>query len=280
MNAKSIQTLGFLSLLMLTTGCGNWKTGTTANPAATSNVTTNTVNPTNHVNTNQIAPTNQVANQVATTTNTANSPSIPSTATSSLVASLKVGDVTSIDVLVNKQHPLPDGYKPSDLVVPDVPFLYTGNNENHMMRQEAAAALKKLFDGAKKDGIYLDGVSAFRSYDTQKWLFDSYVKSQGEEKAKQFSALPGQSEHQTGLAIDVSGSTGQCAAEDCFAATPEAKWLAAHAEEYGFIIRYPLGKEAITGYSYEPWHIRYLGVDVAMKIYSQHETYEEFLKNG
>lgn len=91
-----------------------------------------------------------------------------------------------------------------------------------------------------------------------------------------YSAVPGHSEHQTGLAIDVSGSDGKCAASDCFAGTPEADWIAQHAPEYGFIIRYPEGKEAITGYKYEPWHIRYVGVDIAKDIAAQNLTLEEY----
>ena len=91
-----------------------------------------------------------------------------------------------------------------------------------------------------------------------------------------YSAVPGHSEHETGLAIDVSGSDGKCAATDCFGDTMEAKWLAEHAAEYGFIIRYPKGKESITGYKYEPWHLRYVGVQIASEIAEQASTLEEY----
>lgn len=183
----------------------------------------------------------------------------------------------SVTVLVNKHFVLPKDYKPSDLVYPNVPFLFKEKNEKRKMRNEAAKALENLFAGAKKDGIYLAGVSAYRSYSTQKLLFDLYVRLYGEKKARTFVAVPGASEHQTGLAIDVSGIDGKCAAQDCFAGSKEAKWLAQHAAEYGFIIRYPKGKESITGYQYEPWHIRYVGTKIAKEIARKGITLEEYL---
>ncbi|MFF2481194.1 D-alanyl-D-alanine carboxypeptidase family protein [Paenibacillus sp. NPDC058071] len=182
----------------------------------------------------------------------------------------------SIAVLVNKQNMLPDDYKPSDLVYPDVPFLFKDKIDKRKMRSEAAGALEEMFDGAKADGIRLAGVSAYRSHTTQKSLFDGYVKKDGLEKAMTYSAYPGTSEHETGLAIDVSGSDGKCAATDCFAGTPEAEWLAGHAAEYGFIIRYPQGQESITGYKYEPWHLRYVGKEIASDIASRGITLEEY----
>jgi zinc D-Ala-D-Ala carboxypeptidase len=188
-------------------------------------------------------------------------------------------DPNGIDVLVNKTHPLPDHFQPKDLVVPNIPFLYKEQDGNHRMRKVAADALEALVAGAKKDGITIVGVSAYRSYDLQKSLYDYYVQTQGQQTADQYSAKPGTSEHETGLAIDVAGSNGQCAVEDCFANTPEAKWLAEHAAEYGFIIRYPKGKEAITGYHYEPWHIRYVGKEVASVIAKKGWTLEEFYAN-
>jgi D-alanyl-D-alanine carboxypeptidase len=187
-----------------------------------------------------------------------------------------VANPESIDVLVNKQHSLPSSFEPKDLVYPDVPFTFKEKIEKREMRREAAEALEKLFAGAKKDGIYLAGVSGYRSYATQKALFDRYVKQDGEEKAKTYSAVPGTSEHETGLAIDVSGSDGKCAAQDCFAGTKEAVWLEKHAPEYGFIIRYPKGKESITGYQYEPWHIRYVGTKIAREIADKGITLEEY----
>ncbi|MCK9857928.1 D-alanyl-D-alanine carboxypeptidase family protein [Paenibacillus sp. ATY16] len=187
-----------------------------------------------------------------------------------------VAQPASIAVLVDKQYKLPDNYEPKDLVYPDVRFTFSEKIEKRKMRKEAAGALEELFAGAEKDGIHLAGVSAYRSQETQKKLFNNYVARDGLEKAKTYSAFPGTSEHQTGLAIDVSGSDGKCAATDCFGGTPEAEWLADHAPEYGFIIRYPEGKDAITGYKYEPWHLRYVGKELAKEIDDKGLTLEEY----
>jgi zinc D-Ala-D-Ala carboxypeptidase len=185
-----------------------------------------------------------------------------------------------IAVLVNKSNKLPEGYKPEHLVYPDVKFIFNEKIEKRMMRKDAADALKDLFEAAEEDGIELAGVSAYRSHERQKQLFESYVRRDGDAKARTYSAVPGTSEHETGLAIDVTGSDGKCAAEDCFAGTPEAKWIEDHAHEYGFIVRYPKGKKRITGYKYEPWHIRYVGVKTASDIYGKSITLEEYIGLG
>ncbi|MNI04955.1 D-alanyl-D-alanine carboxypeptidase [compost metagenome] len=185
-------------------------------------------------------------------------------------------DANSVAVLVNKEYALPEDHVPTDLVYPEVRFTFKEKIDKRMMRSEAAKALEQMFAGAEQDGIYLAGVSAYRSHSTQTALFNRYVAKDGEEKAKTYSAVPGHSEHETGLSIDVSGSDGKCAAEDCFGDTEEAKWLAEHAAEYGYIIRYPEGKESITGYKYEPWHIRYVGVEIAAYIADNNITLEEY----
>lgn len=185
----------------------------------------------------------------------------------------------SIDVVVNKKRFLPSSYIPK-LVEPNVPFTFKGKSEKRMMRPEAAQALESLFAGAKNDGITLYGVSAYRSYVTQKSIYEGNVKSQGEKEASQFSAKPGTSEHQTGLAIDVSDGDPKCLVEQCFASSKAAKWLEEHAAEYGYIIRYLKGKESITGYSYEPWHIRYVGKEVAAEIAKQGITLEEYFQDA
>lgn len=189
---------------------------------------------------------------------------------------LTAAEPDSITVMVNKQYKLPDNYKPADLVYPDVPFIFSEKIEKRMMRKEAAGALEDMFAGAKQDGVRLAGVSAYRSEATQTTLFNNYVARDGEEKARTYSAVPGHSEHQTGLSIDISGTDGKCAAESCFAGTEEAEWLAAHAAEYGFIIRYPEGKQAITGYMYEPWHVRYVGKEIAASVAARGITLEEY----
>lgn len=182
----------------------------------------------------------------------------------------------SIPVLVNKQNKLPEDYHPGDLIVPDIPFIFEEMSEKRKMRAEAASAIEKLFAGAERQGVALLGVSAYRSHEAQTSLFNYYVEQDGYEKAITYSAAPGTSEHETGLAIDVTGGDGKCAAEACFAGTEEALWLEEHAAEYGFIIRYPKGKEEITGYHYEPWHLRYVGKTIAKKIANRGITLEEY----
>ncbi|MDR7078880.1 D-alanyl-D-alanine carboxypeptidase [Neobacillus niacini] len=190
-----------------------------------------------------------------------------------------ISNPASIPVLVNKQNKLPDSYNPHDLVLTDIPFISGATNEKRHMRKESATAINQLFTGAKAQGISLLGVSAYRSHTTQTTLFNNYVSRDGFDKARTYSALPGTSEHETGLSIDVTGGNGKCAAEDCFGGTPEAHWLQAHAAEYGFIIRYPQGKERITGYQYEPWHLRYVGKEIALEIMSNRITLEEYFND-
>ncbi|MWV42423.1 D-alanyl-D-alanine carboxypeptidase family protein [Paenibacillus sp. HJL G12] len=190
-----------------------------------------------------------------------------------------VANPESTTVLVNKTYRLPAGYVPPDLVYPNVPFTFSEKIDKRKMRREAATALEKLFAGAKKDGVSLAGVSGYRSESRQTTLYNNYVKRDGVKAADTYSARPGHSEHQTGLTIDVAGSTGKCAAESCFAGTKEAKWLAKHVQEYGFIIRYPDGKDSITGYKYEPWHLRYVGTKIAQAVSSRSITLEQYFGN-
>lgn len=187
-----------------------------------------------------------------------------------------ITNAASTFALVNKLRNLPADYVPSDLVVPDVPFSFEGKSPKKQLRKEAAKALETLFDAAKKDGIKLKAVSGYRSYATQKSIFESNTAKKGEEVANRTSARPGQSEHQTGLAMDVSSASVGYALEESFGDTKEGKWLAKHAAEYGFIIRYMKGKEKITGYAYEPWHIRFVGEDAAKDIVKKKLTLEEY----
>lgn len=191
--------------------------------------------------------------------------------------SQEVSSPEVIPVLVNKTNKLPDDYHPSDLIYPDIPFTFKQKAEKRQMRADAGAAIEKLFAGAKKQGVNLLGVSAYRSHASQAALFKYYANQDGYEAARKYSAVPGTSEHETGLAIDVTGGDGKCAAEDCFEGTKEAIWLQDHAEEYGFIIRYPKGKDEITGYQYEPWHLRYVGKAIAKEIMSRGITLEEYV---
>ncbi|WP_075313398.1 M15 family metallopeptidase [Bacillus wiedmannii] len=182
----------------------------------------------------------------------------------------------SVQAVVNKEYGLPEDYMPEDLVVPNVPFSFSGTVEKSHLRKEAAEALEKLFLLAKQDGIQLNAVSGFRSYEYQKGLYANNVKKKGQEHTDRFSAKPGHSEHQTGLTMDVSSKNANNELELAFANTKEGKWLRDNAQRAGFIIRYPKGKENITGYAYEPWHIRYVG-DIAENIYKEKLTLEEYM---
>jgi len=189
-----------------------------------------------------------------------------------------VTNPASVHVLVNKKRNLPSDYIPEDLVVPDVPFSFSGDSPKKQMRKEAAAALEDLVAAAKQDGVTLKAVSGYRSYKTQQSLFDSYAKKDGIEAANRYSAHPGQSEHQTGLTMDISGASVNYQLTADLGKAKEGIWLAEHAAEYGFIIRYPEGKEDITGYTYEPWHIRYIGADAAEAVYESKLTFEQYFE--
>lgn len=177
-------------------------------------------------------------------------------------------------VLVNKTRNLPSDYVPNDIVSAKV----SGNNTK--MRKTAAAALEELFSGALKDGIKLFAASGYRSYDSQMSVFNNSVKRNGEEATRMSVAVPGQSEHQTGLAMDVSCASMNYDLLESFGETKEGKWLKEHAKDYGFIIRYQKEKVSITGYSYEPWHIRYVGKTAANFIMSNNITFEEYFNTA
>ncbi|HBU83151.1 MAG TPA: D-alanyl-D-alanine carboxypeptidase family protein [Paenibacillus sp.] len=187
-----------------------------------------------------------------------------------------VTNAQAMTVIVNKQRSLPEGYEPSDLVEPNVPFSFDGPHEKRHLRKEAAEALEKLFAGAKADGIELRAVSGYRSYERQVSIYNNNVKTKGQEYTDRVSSVPGHSEHQTGLAIDVSSPSVGNALEEVFGTSKEGQWLAEHAAEYGYIIRYPKGEDDITGYVYEPWHIRYVGTDLALDVVKSGLTLEEY----
>ncbi len=185
-------------------------------------------------------------------------------------------DPASIWVVVNKTRPLnPKNFTPANLMFPNVPLRVPGN-ESMRIRADVAPAIKELFDGATAAGHSLMFSSGFRSYNYQVSLYGGYVNSMGQASADTQSARPGYSEHQTGLAFDVCTRTG-CKLEQAFGATETGKWVAAHAHEYGFILRYPEGKTDVTGYTYEPWHLRYVGKDLSNEMHKQGiQTLEEF----
>jgi D-alanyl-D-alanine carboxypeptidase len=187
-------------------------------------------------------------------------------------------DPNSIWVVVNKIRPLqPEDYAPADLVIPNIPLRGSASNGEMHVRQVAATAVERMTADAKAQGINFMLASGYRSYSLQVSVYGSEVKSYGQAKADSESARPGFSEHQTGLAIDLEDAGRTCEVADCFANLPEGKWLAANAYKYGFLLRYPQDKQSVTGYRYEPWHIRYIGTDLSNEMHKDNiQTLEEF----
>ena len=172
-------------------------------------------------------------------------------------------------VLVNKYNVLPSGFKQYNLVNMDKEYT-VNDGKQYLLAGVAYNDYVKMYNAAKKDGLSMKVISAYRTEDYQRNLYNNKVRTTGKVNADNYSARPGSSEHQTGLAVDISSTKGT------FENTPEFRWLQKHAYEYGFILRYQKGKEWITGYSYEPWHYRYVGPDVAKVIYDEGITYEEY----
>lgn len=182
----------------------------------------------------------------------------------------------SITLLVNRDYTLTEDYVPEDLIVPDVRFTFSYYSDKKLMRQEAADALEELFAAGDAEGIHLYGVSAYRSYSRQYTIYATNLITRGIKHTNRYSAAPGASEHQTGLAIDVSSESAGYSLEEVFGTTKEGIWLAKNAHRFGFIIRYPKEKEEITGYAYEPWHIRYVGTELAAYLYESGLTLDEY----
>lgn len=166
-------------------------------------------------------------------------------------------------------------YQPSDLRLVSVPTLPGRGQDERSLRAVLMPDLEKLVAAARAAGVTLRVGSGYRSYATQASLFASYARRHGEAAASRFSSRPGHSEHQSGLAVDFAGADQTCWVDNCFEGTAAGKWLAAHAHEYGFILRYPKGKESITGYQYEPWHFRYVGRELAGALHQSGLTMEE-----
>lgn len=179
-------------------------------------------------------------------------------------------------ILVNKANPLPEDYEPADLVTINIPFAHTGNDNRNYMRRPAARALEVMFRDAAAAGTAPIGVSGYRSYKRQQEIYEGNLAVKGERHTSLYSARPGQSEHQTGLAMDISAPSVQSTLTAEVENTPEGQWLRANAHCYGFILRYPAGKEHITGYAYEPWHFRYVGRELAAFLKKEGLTLEEY----
>lgn len=182
-----------------------------------------------------------------------------------------IADPDNLLVLCNKYHQLPDGYEPSDLV--QISQTNSNGGKTLYLRAEAAAAFEQLCAGAAADGYTILGQSGYRSYSYQEQLYNNYVARDGQAAADTYSARPGFSEHQTGLAMDICNGTLSYTE---FGQTAEYEWAKEHLHEYGFVLHYLPGTEQITGYMTEEWHIRYVGVETATKIHELGITLDEY----
>ena len=182
---------------------------------------------------------------------------------------LDIDNPNSTAVVVNKQRPLvPVDYAPEDL----------SSVDGQLLRSETAEALRSMQQAAAADGVPLLAISGYRPYENQSDLFLGYTSQYGRDLADTISARPGYSEHQTGLAVDIAAPDGACSLQACFADTPAGAWAAENAHRFGFILRYPAESAAVTGYAYEPWHLRFVGTDLANAIHdSGISTLEEYL---
>jgi D-alanyl-D-alanine carboxypeptidase len=182
-------------------------------------------------------------------------------------------------MLLNKDHSVDEAYKAADLMSLDEAICCSDRPaETHFLRAEAAEAFAKMIAAAKADGFEIKATTAYRSYGYQNALYTNYVAKYGQTEADRFSARPGTSEHQSGLASDISAASVDWALTNKFGDTKEGKWIADHCAEYGFILRYPKDRsEERTGYIYEPWHVRYVTVPVATEIMNGGLVLEEYL---
>jgi LAS superfamily LD-carboxypeptidase LdcB len=179
--------------------------------------------------------------------------------------------------LVDKDHALPDDYVPPDLVTLDPKDSSPGSATVVQMRKEAADALHAMLEAARSQNIFFLAQSAYRSYEYQNQVYAAEVRSVGQAQADRESARPGHSEHQLGLAVDFTTRALNFDLNQSFAATPEGRWLTQHAAEFGFVLSYPEGKEDQTGYEYEPWHYRYIGVSAAQQFVQSGQTLNQWL---
>lgn len=183
-------------------------------------------------------------------------------------------DPSNVWTLVNKGRGLPTDYVPEGLIVPSV-SVKAGVSLDKQVRNTLDQPLTDMFAAAQAAGHALMVGSAYRSATYQDALFKTYVAQSGYDLADKYSAHPGFSEHQTGLAVDLSTTSQQCFLSECFINTGDGQWLSENAYKYGFTLRYLKGKEAITGYNFEPWHYRYVGVDLATALHQSGISLDE-----
>lgn len=200
--------------------------------------------------------------------------------------------ISSYDILVNKENLLDDSYVPNDLVLLPIPFapdsltkpdansindsVLNGQLGKFFLRKKASDAVYCLFQRASENGIYLYGVSGYCSYKRQEEIYQSSMEKMGWEHTDEYTTIPGCSEHQTGLALDISVPSLHFELTKEFSKTKEAHWLFQYASLFGFIIRYPKDTEVITGFAYEPWHIRYVTKPLAFYLSKTRLTLEQY----
>lgn len=181
-------------------------------------------------------------------------------------------DASKIDVLVNKYHKLDENYEPSDLTIIDSKYA----SGTQKLRKEAKIKFEEMASDMAKENLKIYAGSTYRSYTYQKGLYDRYVKKDGFAAAETYSARSGYSEHQLGLAVDIVNGKWDYLSEN----DKEYDYLVKNSYKYGFILRYPRGSEYITGYMFEDWHFRYLGVELATKVFNSGLTYDEYIARG
>lgn len=181
-------------------------------------------------------------------------------------------DASKIDVLVNKYHKLDENYEPSDLTIIDSKYA----SGTQKLRKEAQIKFEEMASDMAKENLKIYAGSTYRSYTYQKGLYDRYVKKDGFAAAETYSARSGYSEHQLGLAVDIVNGKWDYLSEN----DKEYDYLVKNSYKYGFILRYPRGSEYVTGYMFEDWHFRYLGVELATKVFNSGLTYDEYIARG
>lgn len=181
-------------------------------------------------------------------------------------------DASKIDVLVNKYHKLDENYEPSDLTIIDSKYA----SGTQKLRKEAQIKFEEMASDMAKENLKIYAGSTYRSYTYQKGLYDRYVKKDGFAAAETYSARSGYSEHQLGLAVDIVNDKWDYLSEN----DKEYDYLVKNSYKYGFILRYPRGSEYVTGYMFEDWHFRYLGIELAAKVFNSGLTYDEYIARG
>lgn len=181
-------------------------------------------------------------------------------------------DASKIDVLVNKYHKLDENYEPSDLTIIDSKYA----SGTQKLRKEAQIKFEEMASDMAKENLKIYAGSTYRSYTYQNGLYDRYVKKDGFAAAETYSARSGYSEHQLGLAVDIVNGKWDYLSEN----DKEYDYLVKNSYKYGFILRYPRGSEYITGYMFEDWHFRYLGIELATKVFNSGLTYDEYIARG